>query len=206
MTTVLLADDHPIIVTGVRALLGPSEFQIVGHVSDGEAALAAVDELDPEILLLDYRMARKTGLEVLRILRQKGDKRPVVFLTASVDDRVVLEAYQLGLNGLVMKHAAPDLLLICLDEVRRGGRWIDQMLLQRALTAVLGSKSSDGLSALSPREREIVDLVSTGDRPPEIAQKLGISPGTVKVHLHRIYEKLGVGSRAELILHVRDHR
>jgi two-component system nitrate/nitrite response regulator NarP len=205
MTTVLLADDHPIIVTGVKALLGPSEFRIVGHVSNGEAALAAVDELDPGILLVDYRMPKKTGLEVLRILRQKGDQRPVVFLTASVDERAVLDAYQLGLNGLVMKHAAPDLLLICLEEVRRGGRWIDQMLLQRALTAALGSKSADGLSALSPREREIVNLVAAGDRPPEIAQKLGISPGTVKVHLHRIYEKLGVGSRAELILYVRDH-
>jgi two-component system nitrate/nitrite response regulator NarP len=205
MTTVLLADDHPIIVTGVAALLGPSEFRIVAHVSNGEAALAAVDQLDPEILLLDYSMPGKSGLEVLRILRQKGDRRPVVFLTASVDEGVVLEAYQLGLNGLVMKHAAPDLLLICLDEVRRGGRWIDQMLLQRALTAALGSKSADGLSALSPREREIVDLVSAGDRPPKIAEKLGISAGTVKVHLHRIYEKLGVGSRAELILYVRDH-
>jgi two-component system nitrate/nitrite response regulator NarP len=205
MTTVLLADDHPIIVTGVEALLGSSEFRIIGHVSNGEAALAAVDELDPEILLLDYRMPKKTGLEVLRILRQKGDRRPVVFLTASVDERAVLDAYQLGLNGLVMKHAAPDLLLICLDEVRRGGRWIDQMLLQRALTAALGTKSVDGLSALSPREREIVKLVAVGDRPPEIAEKLAISPGTVKVHLHRVYEKLGVGSRAELILYVRDH-
>lgn len=203
MTTVLLADDHPIIVSGVEALLAPTEFKVVGQVGDGAAVLPALDALDPDILLLDYHMPEKNGLEVLRMVRERGDQRPVIFLTAAVDDRVVLEAYKLGLNGLVLKHAAPDLLLICLDEVRRGGRWIDQMLLQRALTAALGSKTADGLSALSPREREIVDLIAGGERPPDVAVRLGISPGTVKVHLHRIYEKLGVGSRAELILFVR---
>jgi two-component system nitrate/nitrite response regulator NarP len=204
VTTVILADDHPIILSGVEGLLLGTDFQVVGSLRDGAAVLAAVRELNPDLLVIDYKMPEVTGLEVLRTLRQHGDRRPVVFLTATVDNEVVLQAYQLGLNGLVLKHAAPDLLLVCLEEVRGGGRWIDQMLLQRALSAALGEGAKkEPASNLSPREREIVTLVVAGDRNPDIAGRLGITPGTVKVHLHRIYEKLGVGSRAQLIVKAR---
>jgi two-component system nitrate/nitrite response regulator NarP len=205
MTRILLVDDHPIILSGVAALLRGTDFEPVGQVADGSEVPAALERLRVDMILLDLNLPVQSGMQVLRALRGGGDRRPIVFLTAEIDDSTMLEAWQLGLNGLVLKHAAPDLLITCLEEVRRGGRWIDQTMLQRALNRALDSRrSEDGFAALSPREREIVALVLTGSRNQEIAAELGITPGTVKVHLHRIYEKLGVGSRADLVIYARD--
>jgi two-component system nitrate/nitrite response regulator NarL len=205
MTRILLVDDHPIILSGVAALLRGTDFEPVGQVADGSEVAAALERLEVDMILLDLNLPVQSGMEVLRALRSAGDTRPIVFLTAEIDDTTMLEAWQLGLNGLVLKHAAPDLLLTCLEDVRGGGRWIDQTMLQRALNRALDSRrNEDGFAALSPREREIVDLVLTGQRNQEIAGALGITPGTVKVHLHRIYEKLGVGSRADLVIYARD--
>jgi two-component system nitrate/nitrite response regulator NarP len=205
MTQILLVDDHPIILSGVTALLRGTDFEPVGQVAEGGDVVAALDESRADMILLDLNLPGRSGIEVLRALRSSGDLISDVMLTAEIDDATVLEAWQLGLKGLVLKHAAPDLLITCLEEVRRGGRWIDQTMLQRALTRALDrGGGEDGLGALSPREREIVDLVLTGSRNQEIASALGITPGTVKVHLHRIYEKLGVGSRADLVIYARD--
>ena len=205
MTRILLVDDHPIILSGVAALLRGTDFEPVGQVADGGEVPAALERLQVDMILLDLNLPVQSGMQVLRALRGAGDLRPIIFLTAEIDDAVMLEAWQLGLNGLVLKHAAPDRLITCLEEVRRGGRWIEQSMLQRALNRALDSRrSEDGFASLSPREREIVDLVLTGARNQEIAAGLGITPGTVKVHLHRIYEKLGVGSRADLVIYARD--
>jgi two-component system nitrate/nitrite response regulator NarP len=205
MTNILLVDDHPIILSGVAALLRGTGFEPVGQVADGAEVPDALERFEVDMILLDLNLPVSSGMEVLRAMRSGGNMTPIVFLTAEIDDSTVLEAWQLGLNGLVLKHAAPDLLLTCLEEVRQGGRWIDQTMLQRALTRALDSRrSEDGFGALSPRERESVDLVLTGSRNQEIALSLGITPGTVKVHLHRIYEKLGVGSRADLVIYARD--
>ena len=177
MIKILLVDDHPIILSGVAALLRGTEFEPVGQVADGGEVQPILKQLQVDMILLDLNLPGKSGIEVLRALRASGDLRPIVFLTAEIEDGVMLEAWQLGLNGLVLKHAAPDLLITCLEEVRRGGRWIDQMMLQRALTRALDSRGSeDGFGALSPREREIVDLVLTGDRNQEVSAKLGITP------------------------------
>jgi two-component system nitrate/nitrite response regulator NarL len=205
MTNLLLVDDHPIIRSGVEGLLRGSPFAPVAQAANAAEAEAALERDDIDIVLLDLNLPDLSGVEVLRRMRARGDQRPVVILTAEVDDKVMLEAYRLGLHGLVLKHAAPDLLLNCLEEVRRGGRWIDQNVLQRALTMALDVRGGDGLAPLSPRERQIVGMVTSGARNQEIAESLGITPGTVKVHLHRIYEKLGVGSRSELVIYARDN-
>lgn len=206
MRTVLLIDDHPIIVSGAESLLRGSEFRAVGRVSDGSDVEALIAEASPDIVVLDVGLPARSGIEILSALRSAGDERPVVFLTAEIDNDDVLSAYRLGLNGLVLKSAAPERLIACLQEVARGGRWIDQTMLQRALTRVLETKSNpDGFGKLSPREREIAELVVKGVRNQEIAAMLGIAPGTVKIHLHRIYEKLGVASRADLVIYAREN-
>jgi two-component system, NarL family, nitrate/nitrite response regulator NarL len=190
MVNVLLVDDHPMILSGVESLLKGTLFAPVAHASNGLDVEAALQHHHVDIIVLDLNLPGMTG---------------IIILTAEIADETMLEAYQLGIEGLVVKQAAPDLLLNCLEEVRRGGRWIDQTVLQRALTIALDKKSgTDGLSALSPREREIVDLVTAGARNQEISASLGITPGTVKVHLHRIYEKLGVSNRADLVIYTRD--
>ena len=201
MTKVLLADDHPFILVGLESILRDTDYQIVGTVNSGHAALEAIPKLRPDILVMDVSMPGRTGVDVLRTLRSRGDQRPVVLLTASLEDNLVVEALALGVQGIVLKEGAHRLLLDCLAAVSQGGRWIEQSILQRALELSMnGGAAVDPLAALAPRERAIVGLVAKGLRNRDIACELGMAEGTVKVYLHRIYDKLGVSSRTELAI------
>jgi two-component system, NarL family, nitrate/nitrite response regulator NarL len=205
MIRILLADDHPIIFSGVEALLRGSDYQIIRYVRDGSEVAEAIAAENPDIVILDERLPGQTGLDLFRELRERGDQRPVIILTGSMADRRAVEAIDAGVNGLVLKHAAPENLLACLDEVRGGGRWIEQKLLQRALDRATG-KELDGspFATLTPREQAIVRLAADNLRNQEIGQRLGISEGTVKVHLHNVYEKLGLSNRIDLLMLIRD--
>ncbi|MET0181157.1 MAG: response regulator transcription factor [Novosphingobium sp.] len=202
MTRLLIAEDDPLTLEGIKVLLAGSLYEIVGTVGDGEAVLELLPNKRPDMLLLDFDMPKRSGLDVLRTLRQRGDKRPVVLLTGSMSDMRVFEALQVGLNGLVLKSAAPRNLLTCLDSVVQGRRWIEHDVLQRAMDISLNpdGNGADPLQPLSKRERAIVGLLLQGMRNKQIAGELGIGEGTVKVHLHNIFEKLGVTSRMELAL------
>jgi two-component system, NarL family, nitrate/nitrite response regulator NarL len=202
MTRLLIAEDDPLTLEGIKLLLGATNFEIVATAHDGESVLELIPAKRPDLLLLDFDMPGRSGLDVLRTLRERGDKRPVVLLTGSMSDRRVFEALQLGLNGLVIKSAAPKHLLTCLDSVVQGRRWIEHEVLQRAMELSLNpdGPTSDPLTPLSKRERAIVGLVLQGMRNKQIAGELGIGEGTVKVHLHNVFEKLGVGSRMELAM------
>ena len=205
MTRLLIADDHPIIIAGLKTLLRGSDYEIVREVHDGEAVHAAVAEVAPDILILDVALPHKDGVDIHAELRAAGDQTPVVLLTGNISEERALEAIEAGVNGLVLKHTAPDQLVLCLDEVRHGRRWIDQGLLQRALGKALERKEKAAfLGSLSPREQEIVKLLAEGLRSSEIATRLGISLGTVKVHLHHVYGKLGLADRADLMQLIRD--
>jgi two-component system nitrate/nitrite response regulator NarP len=154
-----------------------------------------------DILLLDVLMPRRSGIDVLRALRSRGDNHPVVLLTASLNDKLLLEAIKLGVNGIVLKESAQEQLLECLTAVQAGRRWIEQDLMQRALQlATEGAAAEDPLAAVTTRERAVIELVAQGLRNREIAQELGMTEGTIKVYLHRIYEKLQVSNRTELAL------
>jgi two-component system nitrate/nitrite response regulator NarP len=207
MTRLLIADDHPFILSGVEGVLQGTGFEIVAKVNDGQAVLDALASAQPDILLLDVAMPGRSGFDVLRTLRARGDKRPIILLTASLDDPLLLEAMDLKVEGLVLKEGAQNLLLDCLNSVRQGGRWIDPALLERTLELTSnGGTPPDPLAAITARERAIVGLVAQGVRNREIGDELGITEGTVKVYLHRIYEKLGVTNRTELALLVRSAR
>lgn len=201
VTRVLIADDDPLTAAGVEVLLANSNFQVVANARTGKEALDALAGARPEILVLDIRMPERSGLDVLRTLRGRGDKRPVILLTGSINDQAAREAMDLGVEGLVIKANAPSDLLPCLDAVSRGRRWFDQEVMQRTMALAQSTEARrDPLEQLSARERGIVALVQRGLRNKEIAQELGLTEGTVKVHLHKIFEKLGVRSRTELIL------
>lgn len=201
----MIADDHPIVVSGLETLLVKSGYDVVASVACGETALDALSQSDPDILLLDIQMPGRNGMDVLRIMRRAGDDRPVILLTAGIDARQAAEALQLGVNGIVLKDSPPELLLRCLDEVRGGRRWIDPDITDRVRAMGGAGDSAGPLDALSTREQAVVALVVKGLRNREIAALLGIAEGTVKVHLHKVYEKLGVGSRTELVIHARDY-
>ena len=196
---ILLADDHPMISTAIEALLRNSPFEIVGMASTGEQALQKVEELKPDILLLDLQMPGGTGMDVLRRLRSNGGKTRIVLLTAAIDDGSLIEAKSLKVQGMVLKNSDPAYLLECLERVSKGGRWIDPELADRTkeLTETLGERE---VPSLSPRERELISLVRKGMRNREIAEQLGVTEGTIKVYLHSVFEKLGVSSRTELAI------
>jgi two-component system nitrate/nitrite response regulator NarP len=203
VTRILLADDDPLTREGIKLLLSTSLYQVVGEAENGAEALALVPTARPDLLLLDFDMPERSGFEVLRTLRERGDKRPVVLLTGRIPDERVYQALQAGLNGLVIKGMAMQQLLTCLDSVMAGRRWIDHEILQRAMDFSLAAQDGAGagpLAALSQRERSVADLVVRGLKNRDIAAELGIGEGTVKVHLRNAFEKLGVATRTELAL------
>jgi two-component system nitrate/nitrite response regulator NarP len=196
VTRILLADDHPMIQAAVEAMLRGSDYRLVGKASSGAEAIQAIAECDPEIVILDIQMPEGSGLEVLRHMRTNGDNRPVVLLTASLDDAGFAEALSLKVDGVLLKTSDPALLIDCLDSVRSGEEWIDRHLQAEAARA----PASRDRSLLSPRETELVKLVRQGLRNRDIAEKLGITEGTVKVYLHSVFEKTGVANRTELAI------
>jgi two-component system nitrate/nitrite response regulator NarP len=198
MIRLLVADDHPIILSGLEALLRDSPFAIASSVTDGAAALASVRRDPPDILLLDVNMPALDGVEVLRLLKGEGSPVAIVLLTASLDDGNLLEAMRLGVDGIVLKEAAHTHLLECLEAVARGGTWIDRAVLDRWREAAARGTARGPLEGLAPRERQLARMVARGLRNREIGDTLGISEGSVKVFLHRLYRKLKVGSRTEL--------
>lgn len=196
MTRILLADDHPMIQAAVEAMLRGSDYKLVAKATSGNEALREIEEHDPEIVVLDIQMPDGSGLEVLRQLRSSGDNRKIVLLTASIDEAGFAEALSLKVDGVLLKTSDPALLIDCLDSVRAGDEWIDREL--RA-EAERGATARDR-SILSPRETELVNLVRQGLRNRDIADRLGITEGTVKVYLHSVFEKTGVANRTELAI------
>ena len=204
MISVLLADDHPFMRAGVEAVLRGTRYSLLETVCDGEAALEAVKRLDPDICIFDVRMPGRDGVSALESMRAAGDQRPVVMLTAELTDRALYAAVKAGVNGIVLKNGAEDSLIECLDKVVAGGRAIDIDLMSRAMNLAISGGGVDPLARLAPRERQIAELVAQGMRNREIADRLAMSEGTVKVYLHGIYQKVGVENRTGLALLARD--
>jgi DNA-binding NarL/FixJ family response regulator len=207
MIRLVVADDHPLVVDGLLRLFEPhADIRVVATCGDGEAALEAVRAQRPDVLLLDVRLPRLDGLAVLRRLRAEGLATRVVLLTAQIDETALLEAVRLGAKGLVLKEMAPALVVACVRKVAAGGQWLEREVTARALDRLLARSAEQQRLAglLTEREREIAGLVAQGARNRDIARRLSITEGTVKIHLHRIFEKLGVTSRVELANHVRD--
>jgi DNA-binding NarL/FixJ family response regulator len=197
-----LADDHPLVLEGLARLFEREpDLEVVARCGDGEAALVAVREHRPDVLIIDLRMPGLGGMEVLRRMAEEGATTRVLLLTGDVGEEDLLEAVRLGVYGAVLKEAAPDLLVRCVRAVHAGEKRLEGGLAGRALERLLAREADrrgDG-AVPSRREAELVRLVSQGLRNKEIAARLGITEGTVKTHLHRLYEKLGVTSRVELV-------
>lgn len=203
----VLADDHPLILNGLENLfLLEKDFQILARCSEGVAALQAVRHHLPDILLLDLRMPGMNGLEIIKAIHQEKLPTRVVLLTAEIGEEDFLQAVRHGVYGIVLKEMGPQLLLQCVRKVFAGEKWVERHAAKQALEKVLrredGSRELAGI--LSRREIDIVLLISRGLRNKEIAAQLFISEGTVKVHLHNIYEKLGVDGRLALLRYAQE--
>jgi len=200
---IVLTDDHPIVLDGLERLFQAlPDFEVVACCRDGEAALDVLRKTQVDVLVLDQRMPGKTGLEVLKTVADERLPCRTVLLTAALRDDEVVEAVRLGATGVILKEASPDTLVDCVRRVYRGEQWIDHDTLSRAFGHVLQRESAarEAGKMLTPREIEIVKMIASGLRNKAIADRLTISEGTVKIHLHNIYEKLGVDGRLELVL------
>lgn len=205
--SLVIADDHPLVLGGLEALLATQpDLSVVARCADGETALEAVDKHRPDVLVLDLRMPGMSGLDVLRQLKDRGLPTRTVVLTAAIDEDEAVEVLRLGVRGVVLKEMAPQLLVQCIRRVHEGGLWIERTSMARALERVLRREDAERAAAavLTPREVDVVRCVAQGLRNKEIARRLGINEGTAKLHLHRIYEKLGIDGRVALVLYARE--
>jgi two-component system, NarL family, nitrate/nitrite response regulator NarL len=205
--SLVLADDHPIVLDGLEQLFrAQKDFTVVARCRDGAETLRAVRQHRPDVLLLDIRMPAPDGLQVVRDLQQDGLPTRIVLLTAELDEDDVLEAVRLGVQGVVLKEMAPQMLMECVRKVAAGEQWIERRSLTRALDKMLRREAGfrEVASVLTSREIEIVRLAAQGLRNQAIADRLHISEGTVKVHLHNIYEKLQIDGRVALTLYAQE--
>lgn len=207
---VVIADDHPIVRDGLKKLLAlEDDLEVVGEAGDGREVLERVQELEPDVLLLDLRMPNLDGLSALQALQQSNRSTRVIVLTASEDKNEFVQAMKLGCSGIVLKQTAPDLIVKSIRKVHAGEIWLDSHTTAAVMRqfsspmdlAAAGQTKTRERSPLSQREREIVALVAQGYKNKEMAEKMFISEQTVKNHLHNIFDKLGVSDRLELALY-----
>lgn len=202
MTTLIVADDHPLMRDAVASLFAPP-FEVIERCSDGQQARAAILEHRPDIAVLDVQMPTLTGLDLLREARAEAWPTRIILLTAGLEPKPLVEAVKLKVDGLVLKDAGGELLMRCIEAVLAGEQWIDKEAMKQVMSTLAQAPATP--ADLTPRESDVVRQVAQGQRNKEIARSLGITEGTVKMHLHNLYEKLGVSSRTELALLAKEH-
>jgi DNA-binding NarL/FixJ family response regulator len=200
-STVVVADDHPLILRSLADLIGAApDFALLDSVSDGELALQAIRSMRPELAVLDVNMPKLSGIDVMHMIMHDAMRTRVVFLTAEMAPEQVLDAIAADVQGIVLKESAPETLLDCMRAVRAGGKWIPETLVEAALASETRKRETEQMldSSLTPREVQIMQLAATGLPNKSIGRQLSVSEGTVKLHLHNIYRKLGITNRTEL--------
>jgi two-component system, NarL family, nitrate/nitrite response regulator NarL len=199
--SVVIADRHPVVLQGLTNMLGAeSNFRVVASCSDGTECIEAIRRLLPDIAILDISLPGLTGLEILAIANSESLPTRLVFFTASIADRELVMSAAAGAYGVIPKDVTPEILLQPLRQIADGERLLP---LPSADQAVSPEQSNipiaeNVLTVLTDRERQIMALVSEGLSNKEIGRRLNIADGTIKVHLHHIYQKLEISNRTVL--------
>ena len=200
---VLLIDDHTLFRVGLEGLLESRGIEIVASVDNGQDSIRLVEELKPDVILLDMRMPGINGLGVLQMLRQQYEQQPIVMLTTSTEEADLIESLRAGAQGYLLKDMEPDALVIALRDIVAGKTVVAPDLAPVLARAVQGkndepkTETESPFHELTPRETEILGLLAEGQSNKTIARNLGISDGTVKLHVKAILRKLNVHSRVE---------
>lgn len=196
---VLIADDHRLLREAFAQLLG-AECEVVGAVADGRAVLAAAPGLRPDVVVLDVAMPLLNGLDAARQLKRLMPDVKVIFLTMSEDPDVAAEAFRAGASGYLLKNSAASELLQAIREVSRGRSYVTPLATRGLVDTLLHRPEPAGKPAeLSPRQREVLQLLAEGHTMKEIARVLKITPRTVAFHKYSMMEQLGITSSAELV-------
>ena len=207
-TRLVVADAQPLFALGVRTLLATEPtMQVVGEASDGVQALQVAIRTQPDVLLLDLALERRTGFEVLSQLAALKLATRTIVMTTAIDATELRTALLRGAWGILLKQCAGDLLLKCVRQVMRGEYWIGRDNVADLVGVLRKSAMADeSAPSLSPREREIVSAVLKGASNKDIAWQLGLGEQTIKNHLRRIFAKLQVANRVELAIHAMGHQ
>jgi DNA-binding NarL/FixJ family response regulator len=203
---VLIADDHQIVAEGLRSLLGP-EFELVGIVTDGREMLAAARDLRPDVVVLDISMPALNGIEAAVQLRAAGSPARLIFLTMHKEASYAARALDAGAAGFVLKHAATAELVTAIREAIQGRTYVTPLIAADVLQQYRDRDShrATDFEQLTPRQREVLQLVAEGHSAKEIARLLHISPRTAEFHKARLMEVLGATSTVELVRRAIQH-
>ena len=197
-TSVVIADRHPVVLQGMMKALGAEGgFEVVASCSDGRSCIEAIRNLLPDIAILDISMPGLTGLEILTIANSESLSTRLVFFTASIEDRELVMSAAAGAYGIIPKDVELEILVRSLRQVADGQRLLPLPSPDQAEQRNI-AVSDNALTVLTDRERQIMRLVSEGLSNKEIGRRLNISDGTIKQHLHHIYQKLEISNRTVL--------
>lgn len=207
---ILIADDHNLIREGIKRILDFQEgFQIVGEAMNGTEAEGFVNTLRPDVLVMDVNMPGKSGIEVLGSLKKAGNPVKVIFLTVAGDQHTLMEAVHLGAEGYLLKDSDIQELIRAIRDVYEGETYIDQRLVKLMMHNFAEKAApvieENPLKELTPREREILQLIAQGKSNREIGECLFLSEKTVKNNLIFIFRKLGVKDRVQATLAALKH-
>ncbi|AKJ99925.1 MULTISPECIES: two-component system response regulator NarL [Pseudomonas] len=203
--TLLLVDDHPMMRRGIRQMLElEDDLQIVGEASHGEEALTLIDPLKPDLVLLDNNMPQMNGIETLRRLRAMHYSGKVLLFTVSDAEDDIRDALRLDANGYLLKDMEPELLIQYIRDALAGALVISPGL-TRVMAQALRSPPRQAEVELTDRERQVLKTIAAGYSNKVIGHKLGITEGTVKVHVKNLLHKLGLRSRVEAAVWAMEH-
>jgi two-component system response regulator NreC len=201
---ILLADDHTILRAGLKMMLNAQpDMEVIGEAHDGRQAIAEVQRLQPDIVLMDITMPDMNGIEATRQIKKLQPETKVLMLTMHENDEYVFQALRAGASGYMLKEAADTELISALHVVQSGQFYLSpaaqSVMVGDYLQRVRTGEEKDSYSNLTEREREILKLVAEGYTNNQIAERLVISPKTVDTHRTHIMDKLNLHSRAELV-------
>jgi DNA-binding NarL/FixJ family response regulator len=199
-TSVLLADDHTVVAQGFEALLR-DEFELAGTVHDGRALLEAALRLRPDVIVTDLSMPQLNGLDAIRQIRARRPDARIVVLTMHRDTELAVEAFRAGASGYVLKVSPGEELIVAIREAAKGRAYVTTLLSKDLIGLLLEArKRPTGCdSRLTPRQREVLQLIAEGRTMKEVATALSISPRTAESHKYDIMQALGVTTTAELV-------
>ena len=209
MIRVLLVDDHTLFRSGISALLASQDdIEVVGEAGEGSEALKLVQTLQPDIMLLDLNMPGLSGLEVLKLTLEDNPQQAVIMLTLSEESDDLLRALQFGAKGYLLKNSDVDYLVNALRLVVQGGTAIHPDMTSCLVAGLrqLKKEDVDEKEHLTPREKEVLQLVATGQSNKEIARTLDIGESTVKFHIQSILRKLNLSSRVQAAVYASQHK
>ena len=201
---IVLADDHVLVRQGLKSLLEREGFQVVAEASDGQEALSHVESLQPDIAVMDISMPTLNGLNAAREISRASPKTKTILLTQHDESQYIREALEAGVKGYVLKSQVASDLLLAIRQVSRGQVYLSPGV-SSAVMEAYNAKSETSKNPLTPRERQVLQLIAEGKSTKDVASLLGISVKTAESHRTRLMQKLDIHETASLVLYAVRH-